>query len=62
MILACPFCAQMGLPAFVQELPPYGDLRVVEMVCGPLHVEAVQARLEALAAALRAQAQGEAGS
>lgn len=62
MILACPFCAKQGLPAFVRELPPFTDLRVVEMVCSPLHVEAVQARLEALAAELRAQAQGEAGS
>jgi len=60
MILVCPFCAQQGLRAFVQELPPFTDLRVVEMVCSPLHVEEVQARLEALAAQLATQ--DEAGS
>ena len=62
MILVCGFCAAQGLPSFLAEVEPYADLRVLDGICGPIHIEQVQARLKALAAELRGQAEGEVGA
>jgi hypothetical protein len=54
VILVCGFCARQGLPSFMAEVEPYADLRVIDGICSPLHVEEVQARLKALVAEIRA--------
>ena len=61
MILICLACQGQKLPAFLREIEPYGDVRVVPTIC-VLHSEELTARLRALASELRAQAEGEAGA
>ena len=58
MTVRCLFCAKANLPSFLGEVEPYSGLRVVDVLCSPLHVEEVQARLVALAAAIRAEGEG----
>jgi len=58
VILVCGFCAKAGLPSFLAEVEPYADLRVLDGLCSPIHVEQVQARLAALAAAIWAEGEG----
>ena len=58
MIVRCLFGAKANLPSFLVEVEPYSGLRVVDVLCSPLHVEEVQARLAALAAAIRAEGEG----